>query len=152
MRRGEKRFAVGFAVVMIGALLSPLSHGEDSFPLSTFPMFSRARPKEVQVAHVIAVYEDGRREVVPPGLVYRSEVLQTKVAIRNAIQRKKAKKLCQDVATRLRDAGGEWLEAQRLEIRTDRYLVAGYFTSAQRPIWSQRHASCLVIGPVGNTQ
>lgn len=133
------RWGAIVSVVMLGAVISPLVHGVDSFPLSTFPMFSKARPPEVDIDHVVAVEATGTEWVVPPSVVMRGEVLQTKVAISQAIGARRADALCAAVAARL-----EAPTVVRLEVRSDRYLVAGYFSSARRPIRSHVHARCEV--------
>lgn len=131
------------SVVVLGAMATPLWHEKDDYPLSTYPMFSRARPPVVDIDHVVGIYEGGEQRVVPPSLVMRGEVLQTKIAISAAIGRRKADVLCREVAARA--AGDPSLV--RLEVRSDSYLVSGYFSSARRPIKSRVHARCRVGAP-----
>lgn len=133
------RWGALVSVAMLAAVASPLWHGRDSFPLSTFPMFSRARPAEVDIDHVVGIDAAGERRVLPPSLVMRGEVLQTKVAISRAIADKKARALCRAVAERAR--GGTLV---RIEVRTDRYTVARYFSGGREPARSRVHARCEV--------
>ena len=125
------------AVVTLGAVASPLREGaQDSFPLSNFPMFSNARPAEAEIEHVVAVAGE-RREAIPPGMVASGEVLQTKVAISQTVQRGRAacRKLCREVAARVADDDAfAW--AEEVHVRADRYQVLGYFTSSRRPLRS----------------
>lgn len=126
------------------AVASPLIDDEDGFPLSTFPMFSKARPEELTLAHVVLVDGD-RREPIAPGLVFSSEVLQTKVAIARAVRGgpKAALELCQKVAARLR-AGGRARGA--VEVRTDRFHVLTYVDGDETPMKTHLHARCDVAG------
>lgn len=105
---------IRIAVVIGGltvAALAPIGFAHDSFPLSTFPMFSRARPLLVTIDRVMEVDAQGERPV-PPSVVASGEVLQAKVAIARATSRPGgAKALCSAVASRLvgRSEGTELL-------------------------------------------
>jgi hypothetical protein len=132
------RWGAIVSVAMLAAVASPLWHGVDSFPLSTFPMFSKARPAEVDIDHVVAVDAQGNRWALPPSLVMRGEVLQTKVAITEAIRGRRARDLCRDVAARLEDPA-----VVSVEVRSDRYRVSEYFAN-RKPIESRVHARCKV--------
>jgi hypothetical protein len=151
MSRYLSQRAWGYLVSLglIGAVLWPLQQAKpkDSFPLSTYPMFSRKRPSEVSIDHVVGVGASGRQEAIPPRFVASGEVLQAKITISQKLKRgrKGALELCKQVAARLADEEAYgWVE--RVEVRSDRYLVVGYFSGARKPIWSRRHASC----PVGS--
>lgn len=133
------------SLALIGAVLWPLQQNEpkDSFPLSIYPMFSKARPTEASIDHVVAVATDGRQQAVPPHLVASGEVLQAKVAISHTLERGRrgAEELCRKVAAALVDQP-DWSWAERVEVRSDRYLVLGYFSGARKPVWSRVHARC----------
>ena len=126
------------SAALLVALWWPLVAKRDSFPLSTYPMFSRERAAEIDVDHVIGVLADGGREPVPPSLVADGEVLQTRVLVRGAVQRGRdaTRELCRAVAER---AGTRYLE---LEVRSDRYQVLGYFAGNREPVTSRVHARC----------
>ena len=84
-------------------------------------------------------------EPIPPELVASGEVLQTKVAIRNTVRRgrRAARELCQEVKARVAtEPSLAWVDW--IEVRTDRYQVAGYFTGARKPVWTRKHARCRV--------
>jgi hypothetical protein len=134
---------VGIAV--LGAMSWPMFRDPptDSFPLSTYPMFSRHRPTVVALDHVVGVRTDGRREVIPPGTVASREVLQTKVLIRDTVRRgrKATMQLCRQVATRVSAS-----EFEKVEIRHDAYRVLPYFDGDRKPVKSRVHARCAVGG------
>jgi hypothetical protein len=141
--------AYGYVVsaVLLGAVVYPLQTEpqRDSFPLSTFPMFSKARPAFITIGHVVGVGADKQMRPIPPEIVASGEVLQAKVAIRDTIRRgrRATVALCDQVRQRVAaDPDFAWVE--RIEIRTDRYQVSGYFTGARKPVSTRKHASCHV--------
>lgn len=145
----QRVWAYGVSLALVGAVLWPLQQQrpKDSFPLSTYPMFSRKRPTEVSIDHVVGVGPGGRQEAIPPDLVASGEVLQAKITISQKLRRGRrgAEELCEQVAARLAGRSAyAWVE--RVEVRSDRYLVVGYFTGARKPVWSRRHAQCAVPG------
>ena len=141
---GRRAWAYSVSLALVGAVLWPLQQNkpEDSFPLSTYPMFSRKRPTELSLDHVVAV-SAARQEAVPPKLVASGEVLQAKATITQKLRRGRrgAEDLCRQVADRLRGEE-DWRWANHVEVRSDRYLVLGYFSGAKKPIWSRVHARC----------
>ncbi len=141
---GRRAFAYTVSLTLVGAVLWPLQQTKpkDDFPLSTYPMFSRKRPTELSIDHVVAV-AGTRQQAVPPHLVASGEVLQAKATITQKLRRGRrgAEELCRHVADRLRHEDG-WTWADHVEVRSDRYLVLGYFSGAKKPIWSRKHAVC----------
>src|SRR5690606_23790638 len=91
------------SLVLLGAVAWPMfrSPPADSYPLSSYPMFSRARPPFADIEHVVAVSRDGSRRPVPPSRVASGEVLQAKVAIARTLAggRRAARALCTEVAS-----------------------------------------------------
>ena len=144
MTTHEQIYGGMISALMLLAIASPLLEDEDGFPLSTFPMFSRARPGQLTLAHVVLV-QDGTSEPVPPGLVFSSEVLQTKVAIARAVRggRRAALELCREVAARLHESH----TTGTVEVRTDRYHVLTYVDGDETPMKSHIHARCPVAPP-----
>lgn len=144
----ERAYGYVVSVLLLGAMLYPLQTEpkRDSFPLSTFPMFSKSRPAFIALDHVVGIGTDGKRtEPIPPEVVFSSEVLQTKVAIRNTVRRgrRASRALCTEVRKRVAAMPDlSWVDW--VEVRTDRYQVAGYFTGAREPVWSRKHARCRV--------
>ncbi len=141
---GERWWSYLVSAVAIGAVLYPLQTDPqvDSFPLSTYPMFTAERPPFADIDHVVGVGR-GRRAPIPPGLVASGEVLQAKVAVAETLRRGRrgAQALCRQVAERVAQSGDlGWVE--HLEVRSDRYQVLGYFSSARAPVTSRLHARC----------
>jgi hypothetical protein len=146
----------GWAVILGSAALviSPAiaRAPEDSFPLSTYPMFSHGRKDAtVTVDHAVAIGEDGREDPVPPRLVGSDEVLQARATIGRAARRgaREARALCAAIAERVR-ASGELGAARHVEIRTTKIDAVAWFAAAgddappPEPLSVKRHARCEV--------
>ncbi len=93
------------SLAVLGAVAWPLGRDpvrEDSFPLSTYPMFAVKRAgARVAIDYVIATGPDGARRHVPPELVANAEVMQALMTVRRAVQRGAASALCAEVAARV---------------------------------------------------
>jgi hypothetical protein len=142
----DRGWSVFVSLALVCAVLYPLQTDpqRDSFPLSTYPMFTNQNPPGVAIDHVVGV-GDGHSQAIPPGLVAGGEVLQAKAAITAQLTRGRpgAVALCRDVAQRVaRDEDFAWV--QQLEVRSDSYQVLGYFSSTRRPLKSNVHARCKV--------
>ena len=80
---------------------------QDSFPLSTYPMFSQARPRSASVTSALAVGSDGSERAVPPSFVANAETMQALQTLRNAVSGgpEQARALCAAIARRLSESG-----------------------------------------------
>lgn len=135
------------SLLLIAAVLSPLQADPklDSYPLSSFAMFTTKRPPVVEIVHAVGFAKDGGTRPIPPRLVAGAEVLQAKVMLQQTVRkgRRASRKLCAKIAKRVGgDSGHAWVE--RIEVRSDRYQVMSYFSSARKPIRSRVHAKCEV--------
>jgi len=96
----------GAYVVGVGlplAVLSPIFSGaSDSFPFSTYPMFSQPRGQPTLYA-VVAQMSDGGEQRLSPELVGSKEVLQAKVLIQRSVDggSEGMAALCRDTALRV---------------------------------------------------
>jgi hypothetical protein len=131
---------------LIGAVLYPLQTRppRDGYPLSTYPMFTIKHPQLVDIDHVVGVGPE-RSAPLPPDVVASGEVLQARVVVVKSLRsgRRGAEALCTEVAARVaREPDLDWVE--RVEVRRDRFVVAGYFSSARQPTQTNMHARCKV--------
>jgi hypothetical protein len=99
-------FSLVGLLAVVAATLYPLRFEtrRDSFPISNYPMFARARPNaEVHLHYFVAVTPANERLYVAPTFVGNVEVLQARALIHGAASRGPAEsqKLCSDVAARL---------------------------------------------------
>lgn len=133
-------------MLTVAVLCSPLVRGQDSFPLSTYPMFSRARDVRARVAHVIARHADGSGTPVPPRVLGTAEIMQASQIARNAAKdRGRAEDLCRRVAERIaRDGDHHGVVA--IEVRTDDFDAIAYWEGDRAPRRTRIHARCGVAG------
>jgi hypothetical protein len=94
----------GITAALSLAIVSPVlrERGWDSFPISSFPMFSRGDlGTRVRMAYVVLVDPDGTRRPAPPSVVGSPEPMVAKNIVENAIARDEAPGLCQRIAGRV---------------------------------------------------
>jgi hypothetical protein len=141
----RRAWAYAFSGALIAAVLWPLlgSPQSDSFPFSTYPMFSGRRSAEVSISHVIAVDASGRAEVLPPEALGTGEVIQAFETVRQAIRQGEdsTAALCSEVA--------EWARDRRdgaisVAVITDTYDGIAYFEGETQPLTSLTHGICEV--------
>ncbi len=130
-------FAAAIALPVLG---SPQS---DSFPLSTYPMFSGRQSPEADIPHAVAITNAGARRLLPPDAVLNDEVIQAFETLRQAIADgpESTQALCERIAARAGRPGDS-----SVQIVTDRYHAIRYFDGNEEPLRSTVHASCEVTG------
>jgi hypothetical protein len=136
---------------MLGLTLSPLlrSRASDSFPLSTYPMFSQGRREPTAVVErAVGVTEGGARRPIPPRLVGSDEVLQARAIVARTAARGAgaARALCKDIAARLPATEG-FADVAWVELRTDTFDAVAFFAGREEPSASKVHARCKVGAP-----
>ena len=147
MTSAERAFAYGFSLLAIATVLSPvLRHpDEDSFPLSTYPMFSHERPREMTMVHAVGLDAEGTREPLPPRVSADTrEVLQSMRTIEMAVHGGRAIELCREIGERVK-AREELDHVREVVIETITFDAVAYF--AERPPELERfvHARCEVL-------
>lgn len=145
-RRFSRALALLVSVVFIALSLWPALRDppEDSFPLSTYPMFSTVR--KTTWLHVVVGYDAAGEEYkIPPPLVANFEVMQAAQTIRKAIRRKRAKQLCEEVAAKVAGRPG-YTEVVRLEVQSRLLDPRSYFTpGGEVPKKIKRRARCELV-------
>jgi hypothetical protein len=139
-----RRLAViGFAVSLAIATAAPALRSRDSFPFSTFPMFSKDHSsREAVVVQVLAVGAGGGRRPLPPGQATGNEAgLQAEAVIRDAISRGAGavQALCRAAARRASAAGVSFVS---LEVATSRFDAVAFFEGRREPRSRQIHGRC----------
>jgi len=122
---------------------------DDSFPLSTFPMFSRPKPDPgLVVTQVLAVFPDGRHEPLPPELATgNEEVIQTLRMIRDQVYKGKGrrKRFCADVAKRVSESDdATWLAAHEVVVAKSLFDTVAYFEEGPTPITRKTLEKCAI--------
>lgn len=141
----ERVWSYGFAAALIVAVLLPVAGDPrgDSFPFSTYPMFSGRQSAEATVPHAVLVGEGGERSPLPPEAVANDEVVQAFETLRQAIRQgpQATAALCARVA--------DWQAGRsegpvRVEIVSDTYDAIAYFEGDRQPVATDVHATCEV--------
>lgn len=94
----------GITAALAIAIVSPVFRDRtwDSFPISSFPMFSRGDlGTRVSLGHVILVNPDGTRRPAPPSVVGTPEPMMAVKVVENALARDEAEGLCERIAGRV---------------------------------------------------
>ena len=145
----EQLNALAGIVVGLGAtaaVLSPLgAMDQDSFPISSYPMFARPRGQPELYA-VVGRAADGREVRLPASVVASSEPLQTKVLIQRTVESgpEAMQALCRSVAARVVNSPED---LRSVEIVRRRYDPIAYFTHGPEPLEQARLSSCRVPRP-----
>jgi len=94
------RFAAIASVALVAAAASPVLRdpGDDSFPLSTYPMFARERGRTLTLAYPIGRTGSGGRRVLEPRVVGTTEVLQALAIVEDALASGGGDALCARIA------------------------------------------------------
>ena len=101
--------AYGLSAVMLVAVLAPLSLDpqdptQDSFPLSTYPMFSYDRDRTFDLIVAVARGPDGFGAKVPPRFVASAEAMHAQKALMKAVSRGRTRPMCREIAGRIADS------------------------------------------------
>jgi hypothetical protein len=138
MRRG-----LGYAVlvVVVAALSWPVVRDHDSFPLSTYPMFSDPLPRELWLTAAVGVEADGSvRRLSPAAIAGGQEPIHAVAVLDHAIEAGTADELCTEIVDRLQQTDG----LVAVEIVTERHDVVGWFEGNTEPMARNVFARCPV--------
>ena len=92
-------FSIAFLAVVAWPLLG--SPRDDSFPLSTYPMFATFRPTKLTLGYPIGVTKNGERRYLKPAMLGSGEILQAMNVFAKARNRGELPSLCKTVAERV---------------------------------------------------
>lgn len=144
----HRAFSYVVGVALIGAVLMPPLRDppRDSFPLSTYPMFSSKRERAV-LDHAVGIDAAGASRPLPPGAVASGEVMQAAMTLRRAARggRATSERLCGEIAERL--TGIAHLDdIERVQIISALYDPVAYFAvDDPKPLKSKVRAECEVV-------
>jgi len=81
-----RRLAALASIALCAAVLAPAVRApdDDSFPLSTYPMFAAPRPRELAMVSARGVARDGQPRTLSPAHVGTGEVMQAFATIQRA--------------------------------------------------------------------
>ena len=137
-------YVVGLGTVVATASPAFFPDQPDSYPLSTYPMFSRPRDKPT-VFFVEGLDAAGEGVRLPSALVASQEVMQTAVTVRRAIQAGEPaiSELCAEVARRVA-ASREHAQVRAVRLVSARFDPVRYFTVGRAPESLTEHRRCSV--------
>lgn len=124
---------------MVAAVAAPILSPpeDDGFPLSTYPMFSRARSQVTSVSTAVGYGEGGERLGLSPTVIGGTrEVIQASTTVAQEVAAGTVEEFCREVLSR---APGE---VTAVEIVTETYDVIAYFDGATDPQQRDVHARC----------
>jgi hypothetical protein len=130
--------SVAAIVVIVGVV--PLALDRDSFPLSTYPMFSSRRSSTETVDTAIVV--DAAGDVIridPRDIAGTDEVILAAVTVSDALRDDTAVALCRDIVTRL---DTRLPEGAIVRIVTEKYDAIEWYGGDRTPLSTIVHADC----------
>jgi hypothetical protein len=140
--RGRAWAYVVSAAVLV-AVAYPLTWDarDDSFPLSTYPMFSGRQSSRAKISHAVGLTEQGERVILPPEAVANDEVIQAYETVRQAISQggDSTAALCDDAAGWAADHKSGVVS---VIVVTDAFDAVEYFNGEREPSSSSVHAEC----------
>jgi len=143
---GGRLVAYGWGLTLVLASIWPAfrTPSVDSYPLSTYPMFSQRRGQP-WLHRVLAVDDRGVPFPLAPKLIANAETLQAAVTVRRAVDGGKAamKVLCGEVAARV-SGDPELVHVRRLQIQAVQYDPIEYFVGGREPMAARTLLSCRV--------
>ena len=153
----DKLHAYVLSSVLLLAMLAPAFRdpADDSFPFSTFPMFSRARKRTEAVTSALAVSADGTETVVPAAYIANSEPMQAVATLQRTVSagRKSAGVLCSGIAERLAHSDDPRLAGAKQVLITTRDVDAiAYLAGHTESSGGKVHARCDVRGATGSAR
>lgn len=122
-------------VVVVAIGIVPVALDRDSFPLSTYPMFSSRRTSSESVDTAVRVIDGATRRLTPIDIAGTDEVIIAAEVVSNSIRRGEADRLCVEISERFDGTG-------RIEIVTERYDALRWYAGDRAPISREIHAVC----------
>lgn len=130
---------------VIGALVAPVLIDADGFPLSTYPMYSRARGEQVTFATAQAVNDAGLTTTLSLDVIGASDdPLIVAGELRDAIRRDDAADRCTEIADRAAAWPGLPDDAVVIEVVTERHDVVDQVLGDVSLLDRTVHARCEV--------
>ncbi|MET0907927.1 MAG: hypothetical protein ABWZ99_00545 [Ilumatobacteraceae bacterium] len=128
-------------------MVLPVVLDRDSFPLSTYPMYSRARPEEVTIPSAIGFDEAGDEHRLTLGVIGASDdPLIVAGELRTAIAAGRAQTRCAAIAERAARGLADELGLVRIEVVMERHDVVAQVTGESSLLDRTVHANC-ALGP-----
>ena len=137
----RRSMATMVSVVAIAAVLSPALFDHDSYPLSTYPMFSFDEGRIVAIDTAFGYDADGTRHLLSPTIIAGGiEVIHAAATLSASIENGDTDALCAEIATRARSRAS----LVRIEVVTEVHDVVTYFDHRNATADVVVHSTCEV--------
>ncbi len=139
MRRLVPYVIASAAVV---AVLIPVLRPDagDSYPISSYPMFTADRDREETIATAVALTRNGEIERLSPKLIAGTdEPVHAASTVSRSIRRGNTDALCDEIATRVEGDPA----IVEIEVRAETYDTVAWFETGE-PIDVETHSRCVV--------
>jgi hypothetical protein len=141
----DRRARILVTAGVIGALVAPVVRDRDGFPLSTYPMYSRARGDAVTLATAQAIDPSGEVSTLTLGVIGDSDdPLIVAGELRDAIRDGRADERCAEIARRAQQWDRLPSDATSIEVVTERHEVVARVEGGDSLLARTVHASCEV--------
>jgi hypothetical protein len=144
--RWRRPLAYAVIAAVLGVVgIVPLVLDRDSFPISTYPMFSTRRSTAETVDTAVAVDADGTvRRLGPQRIGGTDEIILATATVSGAINAGTVDQLCLEIAGRVAGNGPD--TAVSVEVVTERLDALRWYRGDHTPIDRVVHAMCPVPG------
>lgn len=141
----DRRTRVLVTAGVIVALVAPVALDRDSFPLSTYPMYSRTRGDVVSFATAQAIDADGNESTLTLRVIGDSDdPLIVAGELRESIRSGRADERCQEIAERAAGWSGLVPASARIEVVIERHDIVAQVDGGDSLLHRTVHASCEV--------
>ena len=146
----RRAWAYGISVAALALVFSPVLRPSqrDSYPLSTYPMFSYDRGRESALPTAVGVTGAGEIRRLSPALISGGyEPVRAFATVEASIANGDTPELCREIAQRTARARAKDVVA--IEVVTEVHDVIAWFEGQKEPSQRIVHARCaLDMGPV----
>ncbi len=131
--------------LVLAALVAPVLLDRDGFPLSTYPMYSRARGDTVTLVTAQGIDADGVPQPLTLGVIGDSDdPLIVAGELRDAVRNDRADRRCEEIAVRAARWDALPTGVARVEVVTERHDVVAHVEGEPSLLRRTVHASCEV--------
>jgi hypothetical protein len=143
----ERLYAAAVSVVLLSAVVSPALRDpeDDSFPLSTYPMFARHRTRVTRINAALALRSDGTETTLSPLLIGSPETMQAIRILNKSVRAggESARALCRAIASRVAEsADPEFAGTRRIALVSEEIDVIEYASGVRAPRDRRVHTRC----------
>jgi hypothetical protein len=135
-------YGVLLAVIVVVGVV-PLALDRDSFPISTYPMFSTRRTTSESVDTAVALDASGRIERLgPERIAGTDEIILATATVGGSIAAGTTDELCAEIAERVASVGPD--TAVTVAVVTERFDAVAWYDGDHEPLARTVHSECPV--------